>query len=187
MPGNVIGFESINPQSLREMRKTSNLQGFCGYEREIQILRGYGLQTWAAFLVGHDADTPKSMYQTLDFAKRSKFTFAAFNILMPYPNTPLYERLRAKGRLLYDGAWWTHPDYRFNHAAFKPAQMTADELTKIAFDLRRRWNSFNSVVRRFFEPKTNMRSLYRAGIYWAYNSLFRREVFKKQGMRLGSQ
>ena len=41
---------------------------------------------------------------------------------MPYPSTPLYERLKAEGRLLYDGRWWLHPDYRFNHAAFRPAR-----------------------------------------------------------------
>ena len=46
---------------------------------------------------------------TLDFALRNRFTFAAFNILMPYPNTPLYDRLDRKGRHLYDGKWWLHP------------------------------------------------------------------------------
>ena len=113
----------------------------------------------------------------------NRFTFAAFNVLMPYPGTPLYARLEAEGRLLYDGRWWLHPDYRFNHAAFRPARMSPDELTQVSFDLRRRWSSPASILRRFMDPKTNMRTLYRMGVYWAYNPLFRREVFKKQGMR----
>ena len=41
------------------------------------------------------------------------FTFAAFNVLMPYPGTPFYERLKAEGRLLYDERWWLHPRLPF--------------------------------------------------------------------------
>jgi radical SAM superfamily enzyme YgiQ (UPF0313 family) len=183
--GHVIGFESIEPESLRGMRKTPNLGSFRNYAPEVEALRGYGLQTWAAFTLGHDADTPESIERTLRFALESKFTFAAFNILTPYPGTPLYKRLAAEGRLLYDGRWWLHPEYRFNHAAFRPARMSAEELTELCFRVRSRFNAPWSIFRRFFEPRTNMRSLARMGLYWAYNPLFRRETFKKQGLKLG--
>jgi len=183
--GHVIGFETLNTASLAAMGKKTNLRASQGYEKEIEALKNYGLQTWAAFMVGNDEDTPESLYATLDFALRHKFTFAAFNLLMPYPGTPLYAKLQAEKRLLYEGRWWTHPDYRFNHAAYQPARMSPDELTQISFDLRRRWSSPTSIVRRFLDPRTNLRTLYRMGVYWAYNPLFRREVFKKQGMRLG--
>jgi len=184
--GHVIGFESIEAETLEGMRKGGNLGSrFTGYEREIAILKEYGLQTWAAFTLGHDRDTPESLYRLLDFALAHKFTFAAFNVLMPYPNTPFYRRLQAEGRLLYDGRWWLHPQYRFNHAAFQPRGMAADELTAIAFDIRSRWNSPVAMVRRFLDPRTNLRSLHRMAIYWLYNPLFRRETFKKQGLRFG--
>lgn len=185
--GHVIGFETLDAATLGAMGKKPNALASRGYEREIEALRRYGLQTWAAFMVGHDEDTPESLYALLDFALRHKFTFAAFNLVMPYPGTPLYAKLQAEGRLLYDGHWWTHPDYRFNHAAFRPARMSPDELTEISFDLRRRWSSPASIIQRFLDPRTNMSSLYRMGVYWAYNPLFRREVFKKQGMRFGSE
>jgi radical SAM superfamily enzyme YgiQ (UPF0313 family) len=183
--GHVIGFESVDPASLREMGKTTNLRGFRNYGPEMEALRGYGLQTWAAFTLGHDADTPATLERTLKFALEGKFTFAAFNILTPYPGTPLYARLESEGRLLYGGRWWLHPEYRFNHAAFRPRNMSPEELTAGCFDMRRRFNSPWSVLRRFLEPRTNMRSLLRAGVYWTYNPLFRRETFKKQGLRLG--
>jgi radical SAM superfamily enzyme YgiQ (UPF0313 family) len=183
--GNVIGFESLDPEALREMNKSPNLHAFDSYERAVGILRGYGLQTWAAFLLGNDADTSDGLYRMLEFATRHKFTFAAYNVLMPYPSTPLYSKLEEEGRLLYDGTWWLHPEYRFNYAAYRPAKMSADELTETAFDIRRRWNSTGSIFKRFFDPRTNMRSPYRAFVYWAYNPLFQRETFKKQGMRFG--
>lgn len=184
--GHVVGFESIDPNELRRMNKGQNLlTGFEQYKAQLDILRSYGLQTWAAFTLGHDNETPESIQRTLEFALRNKFTFAAFNILLPYPSTPLYEKLKAENRLMYDGKWWLHPDYRFNHAAFHPQKMTADELTHWSFYARSTFNSLSSIVYRMFEPQTNLRTPLRFGIYLAYNPLFRKEVFKKQGLELG--
>lgn len=184
--GLVIGFESISPGCIAEINKNTNKHGSNDmYREEIRQLRKWGLQTWAAFTVGHDGDTIKSIRATCDFAIRNKFTFAAFNILMPYPNTPLYEKMKREGRLLYDGKWWLHEDYRFNYASIVPKNMTADELTKVSFDCRRRFNSPLSIVKRALEPRTNMRTPYRFITYLIYNPLFRKEVYKKQGMRFG--
>jgi radical SAM superfamily enzyme YgiQ (UPF0313 family) len=184
--GHVIGFESLDPQNLQSMQKAPNLSGgFRTYRTQLEILRDFGLQTWAAFTLGHDYDTAASIARTLEFALESKFAFAAFNILMPYPGTALYQRLLAEGRLLYDGQWWLHPAYRFNYAAFRPRQMTAEALTEAAFHARSQFNRLSSIWRRLWDFKTNLRSPYRLGAYLAYNPLFRQEVFKKQGLKLG--
>jgi hypothetical protein len=47
------------------------------------------------------------------------------------------------------------------------------------------FNRPSSIIRRAFDFKTNMRSILKLGIYALYAPLFRREAFKKQGMRLG--
>ncbi len=184
--GLVIGFESISPDCISEMNKGTNKKGaFDQYRAEIAELRKWGLQTWAAFTVGHDGDTVESIRATCDFAIKNRFTFAAFNILMPYPNTPLYEKLAQEGRLLYDGKWWLHEEYRFNYASIVPKNMTPEALTEISFDCRRRFNSLGSICKRALEPRTNLRTPYRFMTYLIYNPLFRKEVFKKQGMRFG--
>lgn len=184
--GLVIGFESISPQCISEMNKGTNKRGSAEmYKDEIEQLRKWGLQTWAAFTVGHDGDTLESIKATCDFAIKNKFTFAAFNILMPYPNTPLYEKMKREGRLLYGGKWWLDKNYRFNYCSIVPKNMTPDELTEISFDCRRRFNSPMSIFTRAFEPRTNMRTPYKFMTYLIYNPLFRKEVFKKQGMKFG--
>lgn len=187
--GNVIGFESLERSTLREMAKGPALRRGADpwdrYARAVEVLRAHHLQTWAAFTLGHDHDTVESIRATCDFALANKFCFAAFNILMPYPDTPLYDRLAAEGRLLFDGQWWLHPDYRFNHAAFQPARMSPDELSAACWEARSRWNSVSSVVSRMLDPRTHLSSPARAMIYLAYNPLYRRETLKKQGMRLG--
>ncbi len=183
--GHVIGFESLDPQNLREMKKAPNIPRFSRYERELAVIRDYGLQLWAAFTLGHDHDTVTSIEETLEFALENKFCFAAFNILIPYPNTPLYRKLEAEGRLLYDGKWWLHPEYRFNHAAFRPKLTSPEELTEACHAARSRFNSIGSIMWRMFDFKTNMRSPTRLGVYLGYNPVFRKEVFKKHGMRFG--
>ena len=183
--GNVVGFESITPASLRDGKKSPNLPAFSGYRDEIRILREHGMQTWAAFTLGYDHDTEASIAATADFALEHKFAFAAFNILMPYPNTPLYEQLAREDRLLYDGRWWLHPDYRFNHAAFLPQHLDADALTAACHTARTRFNSLAGIARRFSDPRTHWRSLARVAAFATYSLLFRREVQRKHGMRFG--
>lgn len=183
--GNVIGFESISQESLRETKKSPNLPGFSNYANEVRILREHGMQTWAAFTLGYDNDTPESILATMEFALKNRFTFAAFNILMPYPNTPLYRKLEQESRLLYDGKWWLHPEYRFNQAAFIPGKMTAEELTDACHAARKNYNSIPSLIYRFSDMKTNLRTLWSVAAYWKYTMLFRSEVYKKHGMRFG--
>lgn len=183
--GHIMGFESITRASVREARKAPNLGRFDQYASQIAILRDHGLQTWAAFTLGYDHDTVDSVRATLDFALENRFTFAAFNILMPYPNTPLYDRLTREGRHLYDGRWWLHPEYRFNAAAFVPVRMTPDQLTEVCYEARLAFNRIPSLLWRFSDLRTNMRTLTRMRAFWQFTPVFRREVFKKHGMRFG--
>lgn len=183
--GHVMGFESITRDSLRDARKAPNLPAFSNYEQEVKVLRDYGMQTWAAFTLGYDHDTYDSILATQEFALKNKFTFGAFNILMPYPNTPLYTKLQKENRLLYDGKWWLHPEYRFNQAAFKPHNMTPDELTDACHVARQKFNRLDSLLYRFSDVKTNLKTVWRAASYWRYATLFRREVYKKHMMRFG--
>lgn len=184
--GNVCGFESITDGSLRETKKSPNItRNFNVYEREVDSLRRHGMQTWAAFTLGYDHDTCDSIVATMEFALKNRFTFGAFNILMPYPNTVLYNKLKAQNRLLYDGKWWLHPEYRFNDAAYVPARMTADELTETCHQIRKKFNSVPSLIYRFSDVKTNLSTIWRAASFWYYTLIFRKEMYKKHGMHFG--
>jgi radical SAM superfamily enzyme YgiQ (UPF0313 family) len=192
--GHVIGFESTDARNLVAMKKGPALRlpgwdrttrGWDRYAGAVEVLRRHHLQTWAAFTLGHDHDTAASIRDTVEFAIHHRFCFGAFNILMPYVGTPLYDRLAREGRLLYDGKWWLHPDYRFNHAAFRPRHLTPGELTEAAWDAKQRWNSVGSVFGRVWDFRTHLSSPARAFVYLAYNPLYRKENLKKQGMRFG--
>lgn len=183
--GNVIGFEAITEEALKDLNKSSNLTGFNAYKKQIKILKDYNLQTWAAFVLGHDQETADSIEETFEFALDNKFCFAAFNVLIPYPKTPLYEKLEREERLLYEKRWWLHPGYRFNHAPFIPKNMSVEELTENCLKIRKKWNNIPTIFKRLFNLKTNMNTLQRMSIFIKYNALFRKETFKKQDMKLG--
>ncbi|MBM3266955.1 MAG: B12-binding domain-containing radical SAM protein [Candidatus Sericytochromatia bacterium] len=193
--GFVIGFESIQAGSLLEMKKGPNFLGgarknpyrpeWDRYQSQIEVLRQFHLQTWAAFTLGYDHDTVESIHDTLAFAMHNKFCFAAFNILMPYPHTPFYAKLEREGRLLYDKKWWVHPQYRFNHAAYVPKNMTPDELTAACWHCRKEWNTKASILRRVWDFDTHLSSLTRLLVYLSYNPIYSKEAYKKQGMLFG--
>lgn len=185
--GNVIGLETINPDNKKQIRKAPNFyrNDFSKYSTEAGILKKFGLQTWAAFTLGYDQDTRKSIMETVDFAIKQKFCFAAFNILIPYPNTDLYRQLKSENRLLFDGKWWLHPNYKFNHCTFLPKNLTPDQLTEASFAAKSKWNSYSSILTRYFDPQTHMKNFAKTFIYWKYNPLYSKENFSKQNMYFG--
>ena len=114
--GVLIGFESLDPASLTAMGKGVNHRGGEYYERALRRLRKHGIAVYATFVFGYDNDTEESFRRTLEFAVRHGFFFAAFNHLVPFPGTPLYERLRREQRLVSD-SWWLNSAYRFGDVA----------------------------------------------------------------------
>jgi radical SAM superfamily enzyme YgiQ (UPF0313 family) len=184
--GFVVGFESLSPENILWMNKsTTNIFAEEGYEKQIAILQKHGFQIWAAFTLGHDFDTVESIYETVNFAIRHKFAFAAFNILMPYPGTPLYDKLEDEERLLFNGKWWLSEKYHFNQAAFTPKNMTPDELTAACAAARKKFNSFSSIFIRIFHLQTNLKTFRRLWFFMRYNLLFSREVKRKEAMLFG--
>jgi radical SAM superfamily enzyme YgiQ (UPF0313 family) len=182
--GLVVGFESRDPRNLVAMNKRVNT-AHGTYDEIVERIRDAGLMIWAAFLLGYDHETRESIQETVEWAISKKFAFSAFNILMPYPGTPFYDRMKADGRLLYDGKWWLHDDYRFGYAGFKPKNMSPEDLSELGLWARKRHNTVFQIARRATDRKTNCKDLWSILIYLAYNPLFRDEMLKKHGMMLG--
>jgi radical SAM superfamily enzyme YgiQ (UPF0313 family) len=183
--GVLIGLESIKPATLRAMRKDPNLSDFNLYETPLRILREHGLLLWGTFVFGYDDDSVDDIWRTLDFVMRNKFSAADFNVLIPFPGTPIYADLAGENRLMYDGKWWLHSDYRYGHAAYIPKRMTPDELTEACIGVRRKFSSFGATLYRSMDPHVNLRSWSNLGIFILCNILHRNDVVKGHGMILG--
>ncbi|MDP4270948.1 MAG: methylase, partial [Bacteroidota bacterium] len=177
--GNLIGFDSITTEGLRSYHKAPNLINFNRYEEPIRVLRDYGMLNWAAFVFGNDCDSIDSLKRTVDFAVSNRFSLAYFNLMMPYPGTPIYEQLKKENRLLYDGQWWNHPNYRYNRSAFVPAQMTPDDLSEATIKANRDFYSYTSIGNRLLDLKTNFKNPLHAVVYLYFNLLLKKTGTRK--------
>lgn len=182
--GLVVGFESIKRSNLTMVDKECNLT-FGSYEPLLLNIRKAGLMLWAAFLLGYDAESKDSFSEVVRFTMRHKFAFAAFNILMPYPNTSLYQRLKEERRLLCE-KWWIDSQFRFSQAVFQPRLLSPLELTEGCWWARLKVNSFRSILKRSLDFKTNMRSLFNTVLFFHYNLVFRREMLGRRYIKLGT-
>ena len=182
--GLLIGFESLERETLRLMKKKFNTMGG-GYDVALRNLREHKIRLYSTFVFGYDRDTADTFRTTLDFANRHRFYMAAFNHLTPFPGTPLYTRLQAAGQLLYEN-WWLDPEYTYNKIPFKPALLEPEELQRLCIDARAEFYSARSIARRFADP-VNRSNFFIARQYPIINFMMRREVHQRNDLPLGDE
>ena len=117
-----VGFESLNPDNLKEQGKYQNLHR--DYAGAIRRLHDLGVMVNASFVFGMDEDDEDVFDRTVDWAVEQGIETATFHILTPYPDTPLYARMERSGRLTTKN--WDLYDTR--HAVFTPRRMSAQAL-----------------------------------------------------------
>lgn len=177
--GVLIGFESLDPATLRAMGKTFNPPE--RYRQAVRTLRRHGIVVYGTFVLGYDGDGTRTLDAAVDFAIEERLFLAAFAPLMPFPGTPLYGRLEAEGRLLFD-RWWLDPEYRFGQVSYRPAGLTPGEIRERCMAARRRFYSPGSIAAR---ARANLTSP-RMGLGYLFaNLLHRREMSQRDGHALG--
>lgn len=182
--GLLIGFESLERETLRLMKKKFNTMGG-GYDVALANLRRYHIRLYATFVFGYGGDTAQTFDEAVAFAHEHRFYMAAFNHLTPFPGTPLYQRLEEEGRLLYD-AWWMDPTYTYNKIPFRPEQLEPEELQELCIRARERFYSIPSILRRFADP-VNRSTAFMARQYPLINFMMRREVRQRNDLPLGDE
>jgi radical SAM superfamily enzyme YgiQ (UPF0313 family) len=182
--GLLIGFESLERDTLRLMKKKFNTMGG-GYEKALANLRRHHIRLYATFVFGYGNDTAKTFDDAVEFAHRHRFYMAAFNHLTPFPGTPLYDRLRDEGRLLYD-AWWMDPTYTYNKIPFRPERLSPEELQALCIEAREKFYSVGSILRRFADP-VNRSTWFMARQFPLINFMMRHEVQQRNDLPLGDE
>ena len=182
--GVLIGFESLNPANLAAMNKTFNTARG-GFETALANLRRHRIRVYGTFVFGYDGDTAESFGPTVDFARRHGFYIAAFNHLTPFPGTPLYARLKAEGRLLYE-AWWLDDRYGYNRIPFQPKGMSPEALRESCLAARRDFYSWPSIVRRGFDA-VNRSDGFMWRNFYPINALHRNDVALRDHYPLGDE
>jgi radical SAM superfamily enzyme YgiQ (UPF0313 family) len=120
--GVFIGFESLTDANIRLAGKRSPRAD--DYASRIEILHDSGIQVNGSFVVGFDHDRKDAFELLADWIERVRLECATFHILTPYPDTPLFRRMKTEGRLLHED--WSL--YDTAHCVFRPRHMSPEEL-----------------------------------------------------------
>jgi radical SAM superfamily enzyme YgiQ (UPF0313 family) len=182
--GVLIGFESLRHDTLQLMDKQLNVV-MGDYQKLITRLHQHGIGLYGTFIFGYDSETSADTVRTAEAAIDFGLFIAAFNHLLPFPGTPLYEQFRLDGKLT-DEQWWLSPTFRFGDVPFNPKNMTAQELHELCLKARRRFYSLPGMLRRSMNLKGNATTLRKAGAFWGINALLRKEIGQKDGLPLGN-
>jgi radical SAM superfamily enzyme YgiQ (UPF0313 family) len=112
-----VGIETPRKASLAETHKLQNVHGDPLLAKLARI-RASGLGVSGGFIVGFDNDDASIFDEQFEFIQASGIPALSISLLTPLPTTPLYERLRAEGRL----------DFSDPELTFIPKQMTRERL-----------------------------------------------------------
>ena len=178
----LIGFESLNKENLKQMNKSFN---YAIGERDelVKRIHDAGIGIYATFVFGYDNDDERTVNDALEFAKKHNFYTAAFNHLLPFPNTALYDRLKADNRLIYD-KWWLADGYNYGELAFEPKLVSAEKMSRLCRDARKEFSSAKTVLSRGFASLGRTSPLM-WGLFWGMNLRLGEEVDQKMNVPIG--
>ncbi len=94
----LIGIESTNPESLKEIGKYNNLKG--NLVEEVRKILSYGISVRAALIGGMDHDKADIFDKHYDFIQQSCVPSVSLHMLNAPIGTRLWRRLREEGRVI---------------------------------------------------------------------------------------
>ena len=138
-----LGLESVSQSSMAEVHKGFNRVE--EYAQIIERIHAHGIAVQVGAVFGFDHDRPEIFEDTLDFLEATGVQNATFNILTPYPGTPLFSRLEAEGRILTRD--WRKYNGRTD-VVYRPKGMSAAELLAGFQYANERFYSLGSIAKR---------------------------------------
>lgn len=165
-----IGFDSILQGSLADAHKIAAKA--VQFEKLVKEIKKRDIHIVAAMVFGFDNDDLSVFQKTLSWSLETGVDQLNLNVLRPYPSSPLYQRLRQEGRMLYD-PWWLQPvDTRMDMVyglspnisgimtTFRPKNMTSRELAEGTLWLGREFYKMKNVVPRILKNFKNCTTLF---------------------------
>lgn len=167
-----IGFESLSQLNMRTSRKVQNRVE--DYTRVIKALHDRNIAIEGNFVFGFDEDEGDCFDATAKFIIDAGIDLPECYVLTPYPDTALYQRMKAEGRIVDDD--WTHFDNtHFTYPpVFSPKHMTREEL----------WAGCKRAEREIYTPWNTMRRLWNSRV-WHTPAIIANIIYSRRMSRRG--
>ena len=155
----LIGLESPTASGLDGLEHKANwkLKQRESYRRAIETIQDAGITVNGCFVLGLDGQDETSFDAVFDFVRASGLYEVQITVMTAFPNAPLYDRLKAAGRLLDATAWESCTLFDVNYV---PEKMSVTELEAGFRDLAGRIYDTGFIEerrRRFFERQSELR------------------------------
>ena len=144
-----VGLESLSRKNLKSVRKTINKVEH--YEKNLKTYRKAGIRVAASMIFGFDDDESGVFKETYHFLMKNRLPYTYWTALCPYPETPLYKRLKDQGRLK-DAKWWLNRNRRIYGLEFTGIRMKEEVFSKNLYRYYRRFYSIRSIITRALFP-----------------------------------
>jgi radical SAM superfamily enzyme YgiQ (UPF0313 family) len=140
--GMFIGFDSINRQyKMEKVPDSDDVEGI--YIRAIRNIQRHGIAVVAAFVFGLDQDDTTVFEKSLQVALKGGANLVNFSVLVPYPGTPIFHRLKAEGRIIE----WDWTKYISPNVCFEPKRMTPAQLKAGILTVQKKFYSYSNILR----------------------------------------
>ena len=137
-----VGFESINPRTLRLFRKRQDLDKI---NRAIDRFHAQNIRIHGMFVVGSDEDDVETVYATARFAKERRIDSVQLMILTPIPGSPDWEARYAGGtQYVFNRDWGV---YDGHHVVHQPRGIAPYELQVAAIRAMGKFYSWPQIIR----------------------------------------
>ena len=137
-----IGFDSVSQEALDGAGKKINKVE--EYASVVKKIHDHGMAVLAQFIFGFDAENKEIFDTTIDTVNKVGIDIPAFNILTPFPGTPLYDRLNNERRILIKD--WSK--YDLTHVVFKPKNISSQELQEGFYQVVERFHNYPNFIKR---------------------------------------
>jgi radical SAM superfamily enzyme YgiQ (UPF0313 family) len=144
--GLFIGFDSINKQRMmKKVPTSSNTEDI--YIKSIKNVQKKGIAVVAAFVFGLDNDDTSVFERSLRVALKGGANLVNFSVLVPYPGTAVFHRLKKEGRITE----WDWTKYISPSVCFEPKNMMAKHLQEGTLWAQKEFYSLSNIVKISFE------------------------------------
>lgn len=137
-----IGFDSVSKEALESANKKINKVE--EYGSVVNNIHDYGMAVLAQLIFGFDTEKKDIFDSTIETIRQVEMDIPVFNVLTPYPGTPLYDRLSKEGRILTHD--WSK--YDLTKVVFQPKNMSPQELEDGCYYVVEKFHNYPDLIKR---------------------------------------
>lgn len=139
-----IGLETPDEEILRQSNKSQNLR--MDLVAAVDKIQRKGIEVLAGFILGFDNEEDDIFDRQIKFIQSSSISMAMIGLMLALPNTQLYRRLEAEGRLLSASSGNNTHELDLNFVPTMPKEQLVDGYKQVLQTIYKPKNYFKRTI-----------------------------------------